>query len=198
MRIDVSRETMERLKDFSALVKKWNPKVNLVSRASLDHLWERHIEDSLQLTTFNCDPTRWVDLGSGGGFPGIVISAVLKSTNPSAKMTLVESDQRKCAFLRTAIRDLDLNAVVLPARIEDIDSLSATVLSARALAPLSQLLGYASQHLHDDGVALFQKGEKWESEVDAAQKAWSFDIEAAKSVTDSGAAILVIRNIEKL
>jgi 16S rRNA (guanine527-N7)-methyltransferase len=194
---DVSRETCARLDTFCELVRKWNPKVNLVSRASLPELWERHVADSVQLLKIQVDMSHWVDIGSGGGFPGVVIAAAMPDRSPNAKMTLVESDQRKAAFLRTAIRELGLPATVKSQRIEDCDPMEATVISARALAPLSQLLGYAHRHLVSEGIAVFPKGATWQKEVADACQEWSFSHEAIKSQTDPDAAILVIRDIKK-
>lgn len=194
---DVSRETRERLTAFCELVRKWNPRVNLVSRASLTELWDRHIVDSLQLASIPENTDRWADLGSGGGFPGIVVASVLKDTTPTAQITMVESDQRKSAFLRTAIRELELNATVISKRIEQCEPLNATTLSARALAPLSDLLRFSAQHLSPDGQAIFPKGASWEKEVEDACQEWSFQYEAIKSQTDPSAAILLIRDIEK-
>jgi 16S rRNA (guanine527-N7)-methyltransferase len=195
--ITVSRETRQRLQAYSDLVRKWNPKVNLVSRVSLSDLWERHILDSLQLLDINTCPDRWVDLGSGGGFPGLVVAICLQETASDAVVTLVESDQRKAAFLRTVIRTLDLNATVLAQRAEDIPPLDATTLSARALAPLTKLLGYAAQHLQEDGAAIFPKGASWEKELSDASQEWCFVSQAIKSRTEPDACLLVIRDIKK-
>ncbi len=194
---NVSRETRERLEVYCDLVRKWNPKVNLISRATIPDLWQRHIADSLQLLDICSCPRRWADLGSGGGFPAIVVACALQETRPDAFFTLVESDQRKAAFLRTAIRILDLSATVHAKRSEDIPPLGATTLSARALAPLKTLLGYAARHLHDSGQAIFPKGASWEKEVEEAFQEWSFIPQAIKSRTDSEACLLVISDIKK-
>ena len=137
--LDVSRETFEKLKAFAELVRKWNPKINLVSKDSLNDLWSRHILDSVQIFELVPGPGKWVDLGSGGGFPGIVIS-ILNQEERNFDVVMVESDQRKSAFLRTAIRELDLAAKVKTERIEELECLEADVLSARALADLTKLL----------------------------------------------------------
>lgn len=193
--LDVSRETIERLEAYVDLVKKWNPKINLVSKASLGDIWHRHILDSAQLFDLAPDSESWVDLGSGGGFPGIVLSILALERNPKGRFTLVESDQRKSAFLRTAIRELDLNAKVLAQRIEDVPPLKAQALSARALADLDILLGFGAKHLASDGTALFPKGESWEKEDRAARERWSYSCEVITSKTNPDAAVLKIKDI---
>lgn len=193
---DVSRETLDHLEAYAALVRKWNPKINLVSKASLPDLWERHIVDSVQTVRIpNCNG-HWVDLGSGGGFPGIV--AAILGIGQEAHFTLVESDQRKSAFLRTVIRELKLNAKVETARIEEIASLEADILSARALSDLDQLLGFAERHLKPGGSALFPKGAKWREEVAQAKRNWAFTLTPIPSKTDPEAAILKIEDIERV
>lgn len=194
---NVSRETSERLEVFAALVAKWNPKINLVSKHSLPHLWERHISDSVQLHNLAGEGQNWVDLGSGGGFPGIVIAILADELVGGRKTTLVESDQRKCAFLRTVVRELGLDVTVLSERIETLDPLSADVISARALAELDLLLEFTERHLGPNGVALFPKGRTWQNEDSIAQARWSYHLETVKSVTDADAAILKIKDLAR-
>lgn len=193
---DVSRETLDRLEAYAALVRKWNPRINLVSKGSLPDLWERHIVDSVQTVRIPRCHGHWVDIGSGGGFPGIV--AAILGFHQKAQFTLVESDQRKSAFLRTVIRELSLNAKVETARIEEIAALEADILSARALSDLDQLLGFADRHLRSGGVALFPKGAKWREEVSQAQRNWAFTLTPIPSKTDPEAAILKIEDIERV
>lgn len=193
--IDVSRETLERLEVYVDLVRKWNPKINLVSKPSLDDIWQRHIADSVQLNNLAPSGDTWVDLGSGGGFPGIVLAILGLEAATDREFTLIESDHRKSTFLRTAIRELELKAQVLSQRIEEVPPLKADVLSARALADLDTLLGFASRHLHPAGTALFPKGETWEKEEHAAREQWSYSCEVIKSKTNPDAAILKIKDI---
>ncbi len=193
----VSRETLSDLEAYADLLRQWNKTINLVSPASLDHLWSRHFLDSAQLLRLVEPVGRWVDLGSGGGFPGLVI-AVLSKGRADLEVILVESDQRKAAFLRTVIRDLKLNARVVVSRIEDVAPLDAGVLSARALAPLDTLLGFASRHLKPSGIALFPKGEKADEEVADALEHWKFDCEKHRSQTDENATILRIGEITRV
>jgi 16S rRNA (guanine527-N7)-methyltransferase len=195
--MNVSRETFDKLEAFAELVRKWNPKINLVSKNSLDDLWQRHILDSVQVFELAQGSGHWVDLGSGGGFPGIVV-AILNQEVQNFRITMVESDQRKCAFLRTAIRELGLTASVQSERIEKLDGLEADVLSARALADLTQLLDFAELHLYSDGTALFPKGQNWESEDSDAKRVWSYALEAVESKTNPAAAILKIKDIARV
>ena len=189
----VSRETSERLDRYAALLTRWNAKINLVSRASLAELWSRHIIDSAQL--FALRPERaghWADLGSGGGFPGLVIAILAAEAAPELRVTLVESDQRKAAFLATAARELDLRADVRAERIETLPPLGADVLSARALAPLDTLLGYAARHLAPAGRALFPKGARAAEEIAEARRHWRFDLIRHPSKTAPDSSILEI------
>ena len=195
--LDVSRETIERLKVFEAVLRKWNPKINLVSRSSLTTLWQRHIIDSVQV--FRCVAPRghWVDLGSGGGFPGLVVAILAKAECPELKVTLIESDQRKATFLRTAARETGSTCEVIAGRIEEIPPQRADILSARALADLSGLLGFAERHLAPGGISLFPKGVTWEKEVAAARRQWKFDADPITSRTEDGAVILKIEGVSR-
>ena len=195
--LNVSRETFSKLEAFADLVRKWNPKINLVSKNSLDDLWQRHILDSVQVFELAEGEGHWVDLGSGGGLPGIVV-AILNQEAQTFQVTMVESDQRKCAFLRTAIRELSLTALVKTERIEQLDGLEADILSARALADLTQLLDFTELHLNPDGIVLFPKGQNWQSEDSDAKKVWTYALEAIESKTNPAAAILKIKDIARV
>ncbi len=196
--VAVSRETMAELERFAGLVQKWSPKINLVSARSLDDIWQRHVVDSVQLYRFAPDRfDHWVDLGSGAGFPGVVMALLSKRNLTESRFTLIESDQRKAAFLRTAIREFGLNAVVLSERIEAVAPLGANVVSARALAALDQLLELSARHLGPDGICLFPKGRRAEDEIAAARKLWSFDLDDQQSRTDPEGRILKIERISR-
>lgn len=189
---DVSRETRA-LADYAAMLRKWNPVINLVSPATLDEIETRHIADSRRLVDIAA-PARgnWADLGSGGGFPGMVVAIC----RPDLQVTLIESDRRKASFLRSVIREAGLkNAGVMAERIESVDPLNVANVSARALASLPQLMSYVQRHLGPDGKAWLMKGRSWQSEVAAARDIWSFDLIAHPSSTDSEAAILEISGI---
>ncbi|MFC7702658.1 16S rRNA (guanine(527)-N(7))-methyltransferase RsmG [Plastorhodobacter daqingensis] len=196
--LDVSRETLERLDQYEALLRKWNAAINLVSSGSLKEVWSRHFLDSAQVFSKASDARTWADMGSGGGFPGIVVAILAAAEAPDLRVTLVESDLRKATFLTTVVRELSLGAAVIPERIEKVPPLAAQVVSARALAPLSQLLGHADRHLAPGGRAVFLKGGSWPSEVEEAQKHWKFEFEAHKSKTDPSGVILTIGAISRV
>jgi 16S rRNA (guanine527-N7)-methyltransferase len=196
--LNVSRETIAALHGFQTLVQRWNPAINLVSKASLSQLWSRHILDSAQIFTFcPAHAQSWADLGSGGGFPGIVIAILAKELMPDLRLTLVESDARKATFLRQAVQAFSLPVTVQCRRIESVEPLRADVLSARALASLLDLLGFAERHLAPGGTAIFLKGERFPEEVAEARKTWAFDVDLQPSLSEAKAAILVIRNIRR-
>lgn len=195
---DVSRETIEKLHIFERLVLKWTPAINLISRESRDVLWDRHVLDSVQI--FNAAPknaTHWVDLGAGGGFPGVIVAILAEQAGAGCLVTLIESDARKATFLRTALRETGVDGVVINDRIENVPSLDADVVSARALADLGALIGYAQQHLRPEGTAIFAKGARWKKELDAAKSQWNFTCAVGKSDLDADAAILCIKGVSR-
>ncbi|WP_284165253.1 16S rRNA (guanine(527)-N(7))-methyltransferase RsmG [Frigidibacter sp. SD6-1] len=195
---DVSRETSERLQAFQALVRKWNSAINLVSRSSLDQIWERHIVDSAQIFVLSDQKSGlWADLGSGGGFPGLIVAILAAERAPDLRVALVESDQRKAAFLATAVRALGLQAAVHAARIESLPALDADILSARALAPLTDLLAHAERHLAPPGTALFPKGANHAAELRQALESWRFSYQTHASATDPDAVIYSIRGLSR-
>ncbi len=183
---------------FEQIIKRWNPKINLVSKSSLAHLWTRHIADSIQVFRCTGFVEHWVDIGSGGGFPGLIIAILAADEAPNMKVTLIESDQRKSAFLRTAARECSVKATVLTERIEMVTPQAADVLSARALADLSTLLEFSERHLSSEGIALFPKGASWKKEVDNARQQWQFDAEQVTSLTEQEAVILKIREVARV
>ena len=193
---DVSRETEGLLDRFASLVARWTPRINLIAPSTLAEIGTRHIADSAQLLD-HAPPawSHWADLGSGAGFPGIVIAILARDRIPAPRITLVESDQRKAAFLTTALHDLGLSARVLAARAETLAPLGADVLSARALAPLAALLPLAQRHLAPGGRALFPKGRRAEDEITVARAACRFDLVSHPSRTDPQARILQIVGI---
>jgi len=195
---NVSRETLDDLRTFEALVAKWTKKINLVSAKDTSQIWDRHIVDSIQV--YSCAPKEgdWLDIGSGGGFPGIVSAILAKGEGSKRSFTLVDSDQRKCAFLRTAIRELGLNGVVFAKRVEEMDPMNAQVLTARALDDLDSLLHHAERHLSLTGCAIFPKGENWKSEHEAALKNWSFDAEINASITNPVSVIFKIEELKRV
>jgi len=166
--VSVSRETIERLKAYQALLEKWNGAINLVARSTISSFWERHVVDSAQLYSqmpVGCQ--NWLDAGSGGGLPGIVIAGIAKEHAPSMTVHLVESDQRKATFLRRVVETLDLNAKVSIARI-------AT------------------------GTAIFPKGERYAQEIAESRTNWHFDVVTKPSLTDTKAQVLVVKGITRV
>lgn len=194
--LQLTAQEIADLRRFAEIVLRWNPRINLVSKSSAADIWDRHILDSAQI--FDLAPENaesWVDLGSGGGFPGIVVAVIAAQRRPALAMTLVESDQRKAVFLRQAIRELGLRATVRSQRIEQITDQRADVVSARALAGLPELLALASPLLAEGGTCLFAKGASRQQELDAARQSWSFSVTEVPSITDPGAAILRITEV---
>jgi 16S rRNA (guanine527-N7)-methyltransferase len=196
----VSRETFRRLDLIAELLRKWQKTINLVAPATLPEVWSRHIADSLQL--INHVPVgaiRWVDLGSGGGFPGLVIAAVLAERS-GADVHLVESDTRKSAFLREAARVAELPVRVHAQRIEQVAQALAPgtqVVSARALAPLPKLLDLAEPFLSAGALGVFPKGRDAERELTEARKGWTLDCDLRASVSDSQARVLLVRSARR-
>lgn len=191
-------EIVRRLDIYADLLRKWQRTINLISRATLPQLWTRHIADSLQVQAALQAARIWADLGSGGGFPGLV-TAIRLADMPGAKVHLIESDQRKCAFLREVSRETSSPAVVHNARIEDIihrlpDPVEAV--SARALAPLPELVAYAKPLLARGATGVFLKGEDAAREIKALSAAGHYRIIQQSSVTASASRLILVRDGE--
>lgn len=211
----VSRETLDRLVLYEALLNQWQKAVNLVAPGTLAAVWHRHFADSAQLLPLVPRyPQHWLDLGSGGGFPGLVIAILLADTPPEPpaqpgdppRVTLVESDARKAAFLREVVRQTGIAATVrvdiLSTRAESLPTQVnlplPDVVSARALAPLDRLLGLAAPFLSPPGaVGVFCKGKEVAKELRAAEKTWQFKAELVPSRTGKEGRIVVIRQLER-
>ncbi len=191
----VSRETLERLRWFEAELRRWTLRINLIARADIDDIWHRHILDSVQLVPLVAATVAdGVDLGAGAGFPGLVLAIA----RPELRMVLVESDQRKCAFLQHVAAALGLNVVVCAARIEKISLAQASMVTARALAPLGQLLKYAAPLLKPDGFCLFPKGRNGEAELTEALQGWQMRVERVRSRTDPEAVIFRLDEVRRV
>lgn len=194
----VSRETLEDLKTYAAALEVWTKRINLVSRASVPYIWDRHILDSAQLWLHRPERTRdWLDLGSGGGLPGLVIAIIGREHHADFRVTLVESDSRKTVFLHRVIHDLILNATVVNKRIESQDIGTFDIVSARAFAPLPKLLGFAAPYISSGAIGLFPKGQKANSELTEARKDWHIASTAHDSLTDSNAQILKVTEVAR-
>jgi 16S rRNA (guanine527-N7)-methyltransferase len=189
----------ERLQMFVALLTKWNAAINLVSPASLAQVWTRHVADSAQVLTYaGAGPQKWLDLGVGAGFPGVVVALMTADQPDPVQMILIESDQRKAAFLSTVSRETGVPMDIHAERIENVTPQRADVVSARALAPLSKLCEFADRHLAPGGMALFLKGGHYETEIAEARKAWAFDLETHSSTTDPAGAILKLKDLRRV
>lgn len=190
-KLDVSRETLDRLECYAALLEKWNSAINLVSAGSLEDLWRRHMLDSAQLLSYlprtQGQRLTLVDLGSGAGFPGMVLSIMSKMD-----VHLVESDQRKAIFLREVAREVGSDAHIHAVRIEQMKPFAADVVTARALAPLPQLLDYSERFLARGGTALFLKGQSAQSEVAEAAERRAFELESHPSLSDPSGVVLAV------
>jgi len=195
---DVSRETMEKLGVFVDLLARWNSKINLVGPSTLQDVWDRHIVDSAQLlATITPGPSaNWIDVGSGAGLPGLVISILLQDADP-IDMYLVEADGRKAAFLRTVRRELDLNLGIHNERVETLSVPAVDILSARAFAPLERTLSLCEHIICPNTVCIMPKGRRFESEIMAARTTWDFTVTATQSITQEGAAILRLEGITR-
>jgi 16S rRNA (guanine527-N7)-methyltransferase len=201
----VSRETLERLDRFAALLLEWQQRTNLIAPSTVPYLWTRHIADSLQLLEIAPDARVWVDLGSGGGFPGLVLACALAGT-PGAHVHLIESHGKKAAFLREAQRLTAAPASVEAMRIEEFVTTfegPVDVVTARAVAPLKSLFQQVFPLLGKSGaIALFPKGQHAELELREAcespvAQAWAMDATLVPSRTDPAGRIVVIRNVER-
>jgi 16S rRNA (guanine527-N7)-methyltransferase len=189
----VSRETRERLNTYADLLRKWQRSINLVGPRTLDDLWNRHFTDSAQLLPLIPPNARvLVDFGSGAGFPGLVLAIL-----GVAEVHLIESDQRKSTFLREVARATGTPVTVHAKRIEQVTPFPADVVSARALAPLADLLGFAAPFLGPDSLCLFPKGQMAEDELTAASKIWNMNVDRIQSVTDPSATILRISQVSR-
>lgn len=191
----VSRETHEKLERFAALLEEWNSRINLISPRDVPQLWSRHIDDSLQLAPYIPQGARITDLGSGGGFPGLILAMATESA-----VTMIESDQRKCAFLREASRVCGVKTTVVSKRIDRVDpqSVEADVVTARALASLTVLLGWAEPLLKKDGFCLFLKGRKTPDELTEAACDWHMTYETFPSRTHEDGVLLKLSDIKRV
>jgi len=197
--VAVSRETLERLDRLVELLLDWQHTTNLIASSTIPILWTRHVADSLQLVGLAPTARHWIDLGSGGGFPGLVIAAALFGT-PGAGVHLVESNTKKSAFLREAVRTLRLPATVHARRIEDFVATfeaPVDVVTARALAPLSDLLALAEPLLRSGAQGLFPKGQDVEGELTEASKYWNIQVGLIPSLTDPRGRVVVLRHLER-
>jgi 16S rRNA (guanine527-N7)-methyltransferase len=188
----VSHETLARLKAYADVLADWNARHNLVAKSTLPDLWRRHFWDSAQLAPLIPDTARTVaDLGSGAGFPGLVLATM----RPDLAVTVHEATTKKCSFLRAAADHMGLQINIKNARIEDLPRHPFDVVTARALAPLPQLLEYAQKFTAPHGICLFLKGQNVGSELTQAHKYWNMKASQVPSQTDPSGAIVIVREL---
>ncbi len=200
----VSRETIERLQVFHKLLKQWQSKTNLVAPSTLDQFWHRHIADSLQILAIAPNARHWTDIGSGGGFPGLVIAIVMQQIAEEegsvTSVRLIESIQKKCSFLRRvgveAKVDVDVQAIRIESASKQLDD--CEVITARALTSLGNLLDLTGTHITGEKIALFHKGRDYLSEIEDCRGKWNFDLVVHTSKIDADSVVLEISNVERL
>jgi 16S rRNA (guanine527-N7)-methyltransferase len=196
--VPVSRETAARLDRYAALLLDWQSRMNLIAASTIPVLWTRHIADSLQLLAIAPRARRWADLGSGAGFPGVPIACALADEN-GAEVRLIESNNKKAAFLREAVRVTGAPAIVHAERVADFARAfrgNVDAVTARALAPLPQLLSIAYPLLKSGAQGLFPKGQDVDAELTEATKCWSIQASFVPSRTDPKSRIVVIRAVK--
>jgi len=194
--VDVSRETIDKIETVVELLDEWRRKMNLIGPTEMDHIWRRHILDSLQLAPLIAAQGVTVDLGAGSGFPGLVLAAGL--TAPNAEIVMIETVGKKCAFLREAVRAADLKAHVRQGRVENVRDIAAACVTARAFAPLSKLLEYAEKWLGKGAYAVLPKGRRWQEELTQAQECWKFAYQVIPSMSGGDGAILKISEVSRV
>lgn len=190
---NVSRETLDRLDRIISELDIWRQKSNLIGPKEWPQIWTRHVGDSWQLVEYLPEMARVVDLGSGAGFPGLIIAAA----RPGGHVTMMESVGKKCAFLRAAIMAAGLSADVYQGRIEAAPPSKADFVTARAFAPMPQLLEYAAPWLRKGATGLFPKGERWKEELTEARQKWNFAYEAIPSRSGGSGVILRVREVSR-
>ena len=197
---NVSRETVEKLKDFVELLTEWNEKMNLVSKNSLADVWARHVLDSVQLVNYIPEKTKYlVDIGSGSGFPGIVLAILLQEKLPSLKITLVESIAKKAMYLNDVVEKIGLNSVnVLNDRVENAVFKNVDLITARAVAALNILCGYAMKIGNKNTEMLLLKGKSFSEEEIEARKNWIFSREIYDNKYSDDGCVVKVRNIRKI
>ena len=196
----VPRETIHRLRRYAELLGHWQKSTNLVAVSTLPELWSRHFADSAQLRSLAPGARRWLDLGSGAGFPGLVV-AILETGTPDFRMHLVESTHKKCAFLAEVVRAVEAPVDIHAMRIEDLaekaQSLGPDVVSARALAPLPRLFELAAPFFGEGTRGLFLKGREAEAEIETARSGWAFDARLHTSLTAKDAQIVEVTDLHE-
>ena len=194
---NVSRETLERIECVIRTLKEWSDRLNLIGRNEWRHIWRRHVWDSAQLLDHIPLDSQVVDLGSGAGFPGLIIASAL-TVEGSGRVHLIEKSAKKAIFLRAAIEAAELRVDVHACRTDEVESVEADIVTARAFAPLPRLMVSASHLFEKDTIGLFHKGEKWKEELTAATKTWKFSSEAIPSRSGGSGVILKVWGVQRV
>ena len=194
---NVSRETLERIECVIETLKEWSTQLNLIGKNEWRHIWQRHVWDSAQLLDHVSRDANVVDLGSGAGFPGLVMASALTAEG-SGKVSLIEKSPKKATFLRAAIKAADLRADVHACRIEEAPQIEAKIVTARAFAPLPRLMVSASHWLEKGANAYLHKGQKWKEELTAASETWKFSSEAIPSRSGGSGVILKVWGVQRV
>ena len=196
--LNVSRETLNGFYEYETLLSKWNEKINLVSKNTLVDIWERHFLDSGQIIkNVEASGKRWVDVGSGAGFPGLVVALLLRDRKIDCDLILVEKNPKKGFFLSEVIRKLKLSVEVVNDNIDTLEPLKADILTARAFSELNNLIEIAFRHRKKEGICLFLKGENYRIELDKTLNYWFFDYDIIDSLSSSSGKIIRVKKIFK-
>jgi 16S rRNA (guanine527-N7)-methyltransferase len=191
--LNVSRETLDRLQAFETLLREWQKTINLVGERTLDDIWRRHFLDSGQLCRLIMDAKTIVDIGSGGGFPGLVLAIM-----SGGHVTLIEADHRKAAFLREASRVTAADTEVIAGRAEAVPVTPADAVTGRAVAPLAKLLQLAKPWVRPGGACYFLKGSNVEDELTDAKRLWDIDYELVQSLSDPTGTIVCVKEFYRV
>tara|TARA_A100001234_G_scaffold74196_1_gene65568 strand:- start:3 stop:623 length:621 start_codon:yes stop_codon:yes gene_type:complete len=196
--LNVSRETLNGFYEYETLLTKWNEKINLVSKNTLVDIWERHFLDSGQIIKHvEVSGKRWVDVGSGAGFPGLVVALLLRDRKIDCDLVVVEKNSKKVFFLNEVIRKLNLSVEVVNDKIDNLEPLNADILTARAFSELNNLIEIAFRHRKKEGICLFLKGENYRIELDKTLNYWFFDYDIVDSLSSSSGKIIRVKKIFK-
>jgi len=196
--LNVSRETLNGFYEYETLLSKWNEKINLVSKNTLVDIWERHFLDSGQIIKHvEVSGKRWVDVGSGAGFPGLVVALLLRDRKIDCDLVVVEKNPKKVFFLNEVIRKLNLSVEVVNDNIDNLEPLNADILTARAFSELNNLIEIAFRHRKKEGICLFLKGENYRMELDKTLNYWFFDYDIIDSLSSSSGKIIRVKKIFK-
>ena len=191
---DVSRETFEKIEKYLTILDSWRNQLNLIGRNEWERIWERHVLDSHQLRKFIPESATVVDIGTGAGFPGIILAA---SASGNGHITLIESSAKKCKFLQTVADQTELPISIVNSRIESVDNNCADFVTARAVAPLEKLIEYSLPALETGAIALFHKGHSYKSELESAQVRWNLDYKVLPNEYSSNGVIIKISGAKR-